>query len=134
MKIQTQVIVRMSKLVSIQSTELATPLWQRAPTRTREGKALHDFMMLIPGFKISETERQNEIMQALNKVFSNYGQAVVYADLNTKLSLLWVSVKPVPGICIEMAQVIRHVIPEALLIAGDNDVLQRYSRKQKRLS
>lgn len=124
----------MEQLKIVNNTLPGQPLWKRVPTRDTEGKALSDFMMLIPGLKKADTRRQQEIYHLLNRVFSNYGKAVVYVDLNIKLDLLWVSIKPIPGICIEMAQVIRHVIPEALLIAGDNDVLHRHRMSRSRLT
>jgi len=41
----------------------------------------------------------------------------VFAEVNLKLNTLWVTVKPVPGICLELAAAIKVRIPEALLVA-----------------
>lgn len=40
----------------------------------------------------------------------------VFADLNLRLNVLWVSVRPIPGICLEFAALAAWV-PEARLVA-----------------
>jgi hypothetical protein len=42
---------------------------------------------------------------------------VVFADLNLKLNLLWVSLRPRPGAISELVAAIRLRVPEALLVA-----------------
>ncbi|MEK7717928.1 MAG: hypothetical protein AAB322_09305, partial [Pseudomonadota bacterium] len=56
-------------------------------------------------------------IEHIQKVFAEYGQAVVFAELNLKLSLLWISVKPIPGIRFQIAEALRAVIPEARLVS-----------------
>ncbi len=41
----------------------------------------------------------------------------MFAEINLPLNLLWVSVKPVPGIILELATTIKLAVPEALLVA-----------------
>ena len=43
---------------------------------------------------------------------------VVYADLNLKLNLLWVSVKPRYGVISEICAELQHVIPESKLVGS----------------
>jgi hypothetical protein len=42
---------------------------------------------------------------------------VVFAELNLKLSLLWVSVKPIPGIRFQITEALRAAIPEARIVS-----------------
>jgi hypothetical protein len=92
------------------------PLWQVAPTRDSDGKRLTDFMMLIPRLRskpLAEIERASHDIQAVLALH----QDVVFADLNLKLNLLWVSLRPTPGAISELAAAIRLCVPEAVLVA-----------------
>jgi hypothetical protein len=101
---------------SLCSTQPAEPLWQRAPTRDENGKPLSDFMMLIPKLSAKPKHYLQNTLDQLQKVFSQYEHAVVFADLNLKLNVLWVSVRPIPGICLELPAAIKVQVPEALLV------------------
>lgn len=101
-------------------TEPCPPLWQLAPTRDHAGKRLTDFMMLIPNLRYrpaAEIERASRDIQAVLALH----QEVVFADLNLKLNLLWVSLRPRPGAISELAAAIRLQVPEALLVAHSAD-------------
>jgi hypothetical protein len=92
------------------------PLWQLAPTRDQAGKRLTDFMMLIPHLRsrpAAEIERTTREIQAVLALH----REVVFADLNLKLNLLWVSLQPRSGAISELAAAIRLRVPEALLVA-----------------
>lgn len=92
------------------------PLWQIAPTRDSSGRLLTDFMMLIPRLRNrpeAEIERASRDIQAVLALH----QDVVFADLNLKLNLLWVSLRPRPGVISELAAAIRLRVPEAVLVA-----------------
>ncbi len=95
----------------------ATPLWQRAPTRGKDGRPLSDFMMLIPGLRDRPGHHRNRAIGHIQQVFNRYAHAVVFADLNLRLNVLWVSVKPIPGITLEVATAINACVPEARLVA-----------------
>ncbi len=95
-----------------------TPLWQRVPTKDDDGKYLGDFMMIIPGLKHKSPEDRKSILNTLASVLGYYKEIVVFADLNLKMNLLWVSVKPVKGIFIEIPAAIIASIPEAKLISN----------------
>lgn len=91
------------------------PLWQIAPTRDSAGARLTDFMMLIPRLRTRspvEIERASRDIQAVLALH----QDVVFADLNLKLNLLWVSLRPRPGAISELVAAIRLRIPEAVLV------------------
>ena len=109
-------------LKCIESSDLsalmpAEPLWQRVPTRDADGKAYSDFMMLIPKLGKKPREMIQATVNNLESVLACYQNDIVFADLNLKLNVLWVSVRPVPGICIELPTAIKLKVPEALLVS-----------------
>ena len=73
--------------------------------------------MIIPGLKKASPEHRKKTLNALTKVLASYADIVVFADLNMKMSLLWVSIKPVKGMMIEIPTAIIKVVPEAKLIS-----------------
>ena len=95
----------------------AEPLWKRAPARDDEGRPLSDFMMIVPRLGKQPEQRVRRKLQDIEMVLGRYQEAVVFAEVNLKLNTLWVTVKPVPGICLELAAAIKVQIPEALLVA-----------------
>jgi hypothetical protein len=99
----------------------AEPLWKRAPTRDANGKPLHDFMMLIPGLRDREETLLREAVSRIEAILKGYEEYVVLADLNLKLNVLWVTVKPQLGLCMEIASLIHHIVPEAKLVAQRYD-------------
>ena len=94
-----------------------TPLWQRVPTRDESGKYLGDFMMIISGLKKASPKKRKQTLNAITQVLSEYAGIVVFADLNMKMSLLWVSIKPKKGMMIEIPAAIMKQVPEAKLIS-----------------
>lgn len=103
-------------LTSASCSAPGAPLWQIAPTRDIGGKRLTDFMMLIPRLRcrpLAEIERTSRDIQAVLALH----QDVVFADLNLKLNLLWVSLRPRSGAISELAAAIRLRVPEAVLVA-----------------
>lgn len=102
--------------------EPGQPLWQIAPTRDAAGQRLTDFMMLIPRLRdrpAGEIERASRDIQAVLALHHD----VVFADLNLKLNVLWVSLRPRQGAIAELAAAIRLRVPEAVLIAHQPFVL-----------
>jgi len=95
----------------------AEPLYKRVPIRDETGQFLSDFMMIIPGLRKKPTHIRQEIVRKIDYVLQLYKRTVVFADLNLKINVLWVSVKPVPGICLELPAVIKFHVPEALLVS-----------------
>ena len=92
------------------------PLWQVVPTRDSAGLRLTDFMMLIPRLRNrspAEIERASSDIQSVLALHHD----VVFADLNLKLNLLWVSLRPRPGAISELVAAIRQRVPEAVLVA-----------------
>jgi len=93
------------------------PLWQRVPTRDEQGRALSDFMMIIPQLRDRPRRALEQRVQRIEQVLLAYRDQVVFADLNLALNVLWVSVRPVPGICLELPTAIKLQVPEALLVS-----------------
>ena len=105
---------RQDKLVSMSPAE---PLWQRVPTRDDAGHLLGDFMMIIPQLNAMPAKKIQCIVDRLDKLLGLYHEFVVFADLNLKLNVLWVSHKQRTGIGLELAAAIHACIPEAKLVA-----------------
>ncbi len=74
-------------------------------------------MMILPHLSQQPDQRVKRKLQVIEMVLGQYQDAVIFAEVNLKLNTLWVTVKPVPGICLELAAAIKVQIPEALLVA-----------------
>jgi hypothetical protein len=94
----------------------AEPLWKRVPTHDDSGGLLSDFMMIIPKLRSRPQQRLHRTIAEIQRVLDAYHKAVVFADLNLKLNVLWVSVRPIPGICLELPAAIKMRVPEAMLV------------------
>lgn len=96
------------------------PLWQLAPTHDASGRLLTDFMMLIPRLRARPSTEIERVSRAIQGVLSLH-KDVVFADLNLKLNLLWVSLRPRPGAISELVAAIRLRVPEAVLVGHHPD-------------
>ena len=96
--------------------EPAEPLWKRVPTRLPDGRPVSDFMMLIPRLRHQPAHIIQRTLCEIDSVLSHYRSVVLFADLNLKINTLWVSVRPVPGICLELPAAVKLCVPEAVLI------------------
>jgi hypothetical protein len=94
------------------------PLWQRAPARQADGAPLADLMMLVPHLKHYSEVQLNHLQSMLEKVRQEFGEKIVFTDINLKLNVLWVTVLPEPGLCREVALAIRKRIPEAVMVGN----------------
>ncbi len=98
--------------------QAAEPLWQRVPTRTDAGECASDFMMIITRLNAVGDAIQQRILTDLYNVLNTYTDAILFAEVNMKMNLLWVSHRPRPGLGVEIASQIHHVVPEARLVAN----------------
>ncbi|HEY5719325.1 MAG TPA: hypothetical protein VIX81_00970 [Gammaproteobacteria bacterium] len=96
----------------------ATPLWQRVPTRDADGRPLGDFMLLLPGLREAPRAEQGRLLGRLDAVLRSQREHVVFAECNLRLNLLWVSVRPGPGLCLEVAARLLEAVPQARLVAS----------------
>ncbi len=98
------------------------PLYERAPTMDEEGRPYADFMMLIPGLNKVSTSELKIKMAGLHAALVPHDE-VVFADLNLKLNVLWVSFSPKFGLLHTLATDIQQNVPEAKLISGEAHAL-----------
>lgn len=103
--------------LSVSLHDAAEPLMKRAPTHDEKGHPLSDFMMLMPGLRKKPQALINRAVAEIQLVLTQFSHAVVFAELNLKLNLLWVSIRPIQGIRFEIANAIRERIPEAKLVS-----------------
>ena len=94
------------------------PLYDRVRTLDENGKPYADFMLMIPGLNKASMPELKGKMAALQAVLVNYPE-VVFADLNMRLNLLWVSIRPKVGLIQGIPVDIQQHLPEAKLISGD---------------
>ena len=95
----------------------AIPLYKRAPREDEHGKPLSDFMMIIPKLRTRPQPFIQDTINKIERVLGRYANAVVFADLNLKLNVLCVIVRPELGLCLEIPSAINSEVPEALLVA-----------------
>ena len=106
-----------SELLNTPGLSPAEPLYKRAPTRDEQGKSYSDLMMIIPKLGKRPQNEINHRINLISKVLEHYRHVVVFADLNLKLNVLWLSYKPVYGLTYELAAAIKTQIPEAVLVS-----------------
>ena len=92
------------------------PLWKRVPTHDEAGKPLSDFMMIIPNLRDKPQDAIQATIAEIQKVLGFYSDNVVFAELNLKLNLLWVSINAVQGLYLEIPAAIKEYVPEATLV------------------
>ena len=91
------------------------PLYERVPTRDESGRLLADFMVLIPGLRERPGHEFASTLARLQAVLVSFSE-VVFVDLNVPLNLLWVSVRPRPGVILELFGAVKLHLPEAKLV------------------
>ena len=91
------------------------PLYKRLPTRDENGDFLSDFMMLFPGQRNLPAALLQSRLALLHGLLDAHPD-VVFADMNTPLNLLWVSVRARHGVITDVAAEIRRHLPEARLV------------------
>lgn len=92
------------------------PLWKLAPTRDEKGVLLCDFMVLIPGLKSRQAVYIGNVQSHIAVVLERYKE-VVFANMDLKLNVLWVSHRYRRGLMAEILNTIRLGVPEAVLVA-----------------
>jgi len=103
--------------LSIRFEDAGEPLRLRVPTHDENGRPLSDFMVLIPGLRDKPRHLVDATIQDLHLVLTRFRHAVVFAEFNVRLNLLWVSIKPIQGIRFEITDAIQEQVPEARLVS-----------------
>jgi hypothetical protein len=98
----------------------AEPLHRRAPARDGEGRPYNDFMMLIPGLRARPQPALGTVVREIELTLARFRHLVVFADLNLKLNILWVTVQPGRDVVLRVAAAIRARVPEAKLVAANH--------------
>ena len=93
------------------------PLRNRAPAVDENGKALSDFMIIIPGLRDKPRQMIQQTLADVHAVLTRFQHAVVFAEFNLKLNLLWVSIRPLDNIRFEIHQAVRLLVPSARLVS-----------------
>ena len=93
----------------------AKPSYNTGPTRDAAGRALGDFMVLIPGLRERPRHEFAEAVARLQAVLVAFRE-VVFVDLNVPLNLLWVSVEPRHGVILELFGAMQSQLPESRLV------------------
>lgn len=93
------------------------PLWKIVPKRDADGKPYCDFMMLAPGLNRQSGKDIESFMLVVRGVLGQFGGAVVFADFNLSLNVLWVSYRYQPGLMSQMVAVLRDKLPMLRLVA-----------------
>ena len=94
------------------------PLYERAPTLDENGKPYADFMMLIPKLNRAAPLELKQKMAAIQAALLAHPE-IVFADLNMRINVLWVSFRPGRGLIEQIALDVQQGVPEAKLITGD---------------
>jgi|MGYP001603821157 hypothetical protein len=97
--------------------DASQPLRKRAPAVDENGRALSDFMIIIPNLRKRSEQRIQQTMHDIHRVLAGFDDSVVFAELNLRLNLLWISIRPITGIRDDIAQALRAVIPDARLVS-----------------
>jgi len=103
--------------LSIEFNDASEPLRNRAPAHDEHGKPLSDFMMLIPGLRDQPRHMIDDTLREMHVVLTRFQHAVVFAEFNLRLNLLWVSIRPIQGIRFEIAGAIQEQVPGAKLVS-----------------
>ena len=92
------------------------PLWQRVPKRDATGRPYIDFMMFAPRLNRRPAHEQESVVLLLRGVLARYEDWVVFADLNLRINVLWVSLENRPGLMSELVAALRIKLPEFHLV------------------
>jgi hypothetical protein len=98
------------------------PLWKIVPKRDAEGKPFCDFIMLAPGLNRCPSVEIEAAMVLVRGVLERFGDAVVFADFNLSLNVLWVSYRHQPGLMPRIVALLRARLPRLRLVAHNPDV------------
>ncbi|MBI5042042.1 MAG: hypothetical protein HZB57_12835 [Gammaproteobacteria bacterium] len=109
--------MNLPKLALFPLLDSAEPLRKRAPAVDEHGKALSDFMMIIPGLRNKPRQLIQQTLYDVHATLTCFQHAVVFAEFNLKLNLLWVSIRPLDNIRFEIANAVRLRVPDARLVS-----------------
>jgi hypothetical protein len=109
--------VNLPRTVCLSLQDASEPLHKRAPVYDEDGTALSDFMVLFPGLRDKPAAMREAALREIHAVLCSFQHAVVFAEVNLKLNLLWVSIRPLSGVRLEIAGALQACLPEARLVS-----------------
>ena len=109
--------MRLPRHTRLSIEDASEPLHKRAPVFDEDGRALSDFMVLFPGLRDKPLPQREAALRAIHAVLCSFDHAVVFAEVNLRLNLLWVSIRPLTGVRLEIAGALQAHLPEARLIS-----------------
>ncbi|MGD2056099.1 MAG: hypothetical protein PVJ15_04775 [Gammaproteobacteria bacterium] len=74
-------------------------------------------MIIIPGLKKKPPRLIDRTVNDVHLALTRFTHAIVFAEFNLRLNLLWVSIRPIQGIRFEIAGAIQEYVPEARLVS-----------------
>ena len=92
------------------------PLWQRVPKRDAAGRPYFDFMMFAPRLNRRPRHELDSVVLLLRGVLAAYADRIVFAELNLKINILWVTLENRPGLMSELVAALRIKAPEFHLV------------------
>ena len=103
----------------------AEPLWKLAPTRDDEGGPVSDLLMIIPKLKHKPEDYIRDTMANIDCTLKQFGNDILFANLDMKLNTLWVSFKAVPGVYGDIVSSLKISVPEAVLVGDTHSRLNQ---------
>jgi hypothetical protein len=115
-----EIKVLVARAAGTPALEANSPLHRRVPARDECGHPLGDFMVLVPRLRERPAHDLADALARLQAVLVSFTE-VVFVDLNVPLNLLWVSVRPRPGVILELFAAMKLVLPEARLVGHQRE-------------
>ena len=103
----------------------AEPLWKLAPTRDDEGGPVSDLLMIIPKLRHKPEDYIRDTMANIDCALKQFGNDILFANLDMKLNTLWVSFKAVPGVYGDIVSSLKISVPEAVLVGDTHSRLNQ---------
>lgn len=89
--------------------------------------------MLIPRLASRGPAFFEHSAAALCRVCEAFGERILFADINRRTGVLWISVQANPGLCAEVAYAIQRELPQALTVGGQLNAFYARSGLLERL-
>jgi hypothetical protein len=103
----------------------AEPLWKLAPTKDKDGGPVSDLLMIIPKLKSKPEHYIKDTLANIEFALKQFGNDILFANIDMKLNTLWVSFKAVPGVYGDIVLTLQTNVPEAVLVGDSHSRLNK---------
>ncbi|HHJ34706.1 MAG TPA: hypothetical protein ENJ87_02975 [Gammaproteobacteria bacterium] len=103
----------------------AEPLWKLAPTRDEEGGPVSDLLMIIPKLKTKPEQYIKDTLANIEFALKQFGNDILFANVDMKLNTLWVSFKAIPGVYGDIVSTLKTNVPEAVIVGDSHSRLHK---------